>query len=125
MLHVWYIYHICVISRANVGTYSIHGAYFFYKSHIESPHLSIYIHLLSEWSSSPLQLDPMEKSGSPGVSAVSSTCSIVGNVGTSLVSLAARHGTRALLGATAAPELLVISRGSPGEIPSLDYRLVI
>jgi len=26
MLHVWYIYYIWVILRANVGKYSIHGA---------------------------------------------------------------------------------------------------
>lgn len=42
-----------------------------------------------------------------GVSAMSSTCSVLGGVGTSLVSMAARHSTRALLGATAAPDSLV------------------
>ena len=42
-----------------------------------------------------------------GFSAVSSTCSILGGVGTSLVSMAARQSTRALLGAAAAPDSVV------------------
>ena len=42
-----------------------------------------------------------------GLTAVGSTCSALGGLGGSLVSMAARHSTRALLGATAAPEGLV------------------